>query len=45
MKRAHFAHGESTMIVVRSDAKALELYGLTMALLVDHNPYELVISI
>ena len=41
----HYGHGESTMFVVESDIKALGHYGLTMAILVDHNPHEFTMAL
>ena len=41
----HYSHGESNMAIVGSDVEALGHYGLTMALLVDHDPHELTTSI
>jgi len=41
----HYGREESTTAVVESDAKALGHYGLTMVLLVDHNPHELTMTL
>ena len=41
----HYSHGESNMAIVGSDVEALGHYGLTMALLVDHDPHEFTTSI
>ena len=40
-EKVHCGHGESTTVVVKSDVESLGHYGLTMTLLLDHNPHDL----